>query len=150
VRKPQSSAFSASSRPRPSTDDPRRATRERALQVLRDWDARRAAAFARADVVALGRLYVRGSGLARQDLAVLRDYARRDVRVTELVPQVASARVLTASEDVVELAVVERVGVTRVAVGAQERVLAPSRFARHVLRFERVRGSWRLSSVRVA
>lgn len=118
--------------------------------MLRDWDARRAAAFASADPVALGRLYVRGSGLARQDLTVLRDYTRRDVRVTELVPQVTSARVLTASGKVVELALVERVGVTRVAVGARERALAPSRFARRTVRFERVLGSWRLSSVRVA
>jgi hypothetical protein len=129
-------------------ETPRRDARTEALQVLRDWDRRRAAAFVARDPVALSALYKAGSGLARQDLATLRGYQRRDVRVVDLGSQVASAQVLIASHDVLELRVVERLGVVRVAVDGVRRSLAPSRFERRVLRFERVGSGWRLSSAR--
>jgi hypothetical protein len=147
---PSASASSASSASgvtdRPATVP---AARIRALEVLREWDARRAEALARADASALRELYVPGSGLARQDLALLAAYERRGVRLTGVVHQVTSVEVRLVTSRSLQLTVVERLAAARAGLGGEvERDLAGSRFARRTLRFERVRGSWRLSSVR--
>ena len=126
---------------------------ERALAVLREWDSRRSQAFATDDAVSLRRLYVADSPLADRDLAVLRDYRERGLRVLQTEQQVVSVEVHDAGPREVTLSVVERLGTARVelvkpstgATTAPERALPASTFARRVLRFERTRGQWRLS-----
>ena len=65
-----------------------------ALEVLHEWDVRRARAWARADLDALRALYVRGSGAGRADVRLLRAYRARGLVVRRLVTQVFAVRVL--------------------------------------------------------
>lgn len=125
----------------------------RALTVLRAWDSRRSQAFAADDEHRLRRLYAAGSPLAEQDLAVLRDYRQRGVRLLQAEQQVVSVEVHDASPREVTMTVVERLAASRVGLAddangtttAPERALPASAFTRRVLRFEHARGGWRLS-----
>lgn len=126
--------------------------RMHALSVLREWDSRRSAAFAADDEQALSRLYVTGSALADQDLAVLRAYRERGLRVLHAQQQVLSVEVHDAGPRRVTMSVVERLAAARVEVDARStgaptvrHRLPASGFTRRVLRFEHTRGSWRLS-----
>jgi hypothetical protein len=65
-----------------------------AVAVLRRWDARRSRAYADADPAALRELYVTGSRAGAADLAVLRGYRERDLRVTGMRTQVLGLRVV--------------------------------------------------------
>jgi len=65
-----------------------------AVGVLRRWDARRSRAYADADPAALRALYVAGSRAGAADLAVLRGYRQRDLRVTGMRTQVLGVRVV--------------------------------------------------------
>jgi hypothetical protein len=67
-----------------------------ALRVLREWDARRSRAYARADVAGLRALYVPGSRTGDADAALLRTYRERGLRVTEMRTQILQARVVRA------------------------------------------------------
>ena len=78
----------------PRVVEPRRADLVVALEVLRHWDARRAAAWADADVRALRRLYVPGSGAGRADARLLEAYGARELVVRRLETQVFAVRVL--------------------------------------------------------
>ncbi len=63
-----------------------------AAALLRDWDARRSAAYAAADVAALRSLYADGSIAGRRDVAVLRSYRARGLRVVGLTTQLLDVR----------------------------------------------------------
>jgi hypothetical protein len=78
-----------------------------ALRVLRAWDGLRSRAYARADAAALARLYAPGSRAGAADLAVLRGYRERGLRVTGMRTQVLSATVLRQSERRIELLVTD-------------------------------------------
>lgn len=78
-----------------------------ALQVLRGWDRRRARAYARGDPQALADLYVRGSRTADADLAVLRGYRARGLRVTSMRTQVLGMRLLQRSRSRLTLLVTD-------------------------------------------
>ena len=69
------------------------------LRALHHWDAQRAIAYRTDDAQSLRDLYARGSSAARADLAVLRAYDRRGVRVTTMTPQVLSFTVLDRGPD---------------------------------------------------
>ena len=155
---PDEGPVAAATEPLPSTQgaDPRTGAqvtgRSQALSVLREWDSRRSAAFAADDERSLSRLYVPGSPLASQDLAVLRGYRERGLRVLHAEQQVVSVEVHETSSQQVTMSVVERLAAGRVEVvpsmGAStrpDRPLPASGFSRRVLRFERTRGEWRLS-----
>jgi hypothetical protein len=152
VRPPTTPATAATASATP-VDTRGRVERERAVRVLREWDARRSAALAAGDTAALRRLYVDASPLARQDVRVLRRYQERGVRLTSVSQQVASVRVRVSGRRVVEVGVVERLavaGVRPVGSGAEPRTLATTRYVRRELRFVRSAGGWRLSSARAA
>jgi|GEM_PF-2416921 len=58
------------------------------LAVLRDWDRARSAAWARGDVAALRRIYAAGSSVGAHDVAMLRRWVDRGLRVRRMVMQV--------------------------------------------------------------
>ncbi|TIC85586.1 hypothetical protein [Nocardioides sp. GY 10127] len=89
----------------------------RARQLVTAWDARRAVAWAASDPLTLRRLYERGSSAGRADVAMLRAWQDRGLRVADL-----DTRVL-AVESLVDRPRLVRVRVTdQLAGGTVERV----------------------------
>jgi hypothetical protein len=130
----------------PLADD-RRAPEARALGVLRRWDVRRAAAWSAGDPAALARLYVRGSRTGAEDVADLRRWVRRGLRVTGLHQQVASLVLRRRSAHRVVAVVTDRT-VDGVAVGAARRTALPaSAWATHRVVLLQVGDSWRVAEV---
>lgn len=94
----------------------------RALRLLRDWDARRAAAYTAGDPQLLRRLYAPGSRAGARDARVLRGYAARGLVVDGLTLQVIEARLVAETPGLVRIRVVDRVGGGSVReVGSQHR-----------------------------
>lgn len=117
------------------------------LQLLHDWDAARADAWERADPVALSALYVPGAAAGVEDVALLRRYRARGVRLQGIRMQVLSVRVVVARDAWVRLAVVERFA------GAQARTshgvsdLPAGRAVRRVIDLRRSATGWRVAAV---
>lgn len=121
---------------------------EHALAVLRAWDGRRAEAWARADGATLRGLYTDRSRAGRRDVAMLRSWAGRGLRVEGLRMQVLAARVRVANERRIVLVVTDRVA-HAVAVGTGVRSVLPRDAAStRIVSLRRVAGEWRASSVR--
>jgi len=91
----------------------------RALDVLRAWDRRRAAAWAAGDPAALRALYVPGSRTGRRDLAMLAAYGQRGLRVTAMRRQVLALRVRWNGPAALTLVVTDRLAEARVAGGTR-------------------------------
>jgi len=86
---------------------------------LSAWDERRSAAWAEGDAGALASLYADGSGAGAADVRLLRDYARRGLRVEGMATQVLGLRVAARSPGRLELVVTDRVvGAEAVGSGA--------------------------------
>ena len=119
-----------------------------ALRLLAAWDSRRSEALAAQDRAALAQLYVPGTGLLRQDLALLEAYERRGVRVVDLTTQLREAEVLAAGSHRLRLRVVERLAGAgfRTADRGYRRVPG-SQYDTRVLTLRRSASGWRLSSV---
>ncbi|MEV5001855.1 hypothetical protein [Nocardioides sp. LML1-1-1.1] len=79
-----------------------------ALAVLREWDRARAAAWERGDPVALRSLYVPGSRAGRADVAMLRRWQERGLRVRGMRMQVLAVAVRARGPDRVVLVVTDR------------------------------------------
>ncbi|WP_109508695.1 hypothetical protein [Nocardioides speluncae] len=122
--------------------------RERALMVLRDWDARRSEAYATADVTALMRLYAADSSAGANDVAMLRRYAARGLRVTGIRTQILAADVRELSATTMRLRVTDRMVGAR-AVSRSETVDLPrDRASTRTISFVRRHGSWVVAEVR--
>ena len=124
----------------------------RAARILRDWDQRRAQAYARADLAALRRLYVAGSSAGTADVRLLRDYRRRGLRVTGLRTQLLAVDVLARGAGRLRVEVTDRVH-GGVVVGRRSRVPLPRDAAttRVVsLRRSSPGPAWRVAAVRPA
>lgn len=116
--------------------------------MLAAWDARRAAAWAESDPVALASLYVDGAGAGAADVRLLRDYLRRGLRVEGLTTQVLALRVVGRSADRLELVVTDRV-VGAQAVGAGAPVALPvGRPSTRRVVLVRDDGSWVVATAR--
>lgn len=120
----------------------------RALAVLHRWDVRRARAWARADPTALVRLYAPGSLTGRRDVAMLRRWRSRGLRVRGLRMQVLTARVRLLSRDRVVLVVTDRVVGANAVGSAGATPLPRDRASRHVIALVLRQGEWRVSEVR--
>jgi hypothetical protein len=119
-----------------------------ALAVLRDWDVRRAAAWAAGDETGLTALYTDGSAAGRHDRAMLRRYLARGLRVRGLRMQVLAGSVRARTHDRIALVVTDRVA-HAVAVGNGIRVDLPrDRASRRTVVLCRVEGEWRVARVR--
>lgn len=80
-----------------------------ALAILHGWDAARGAAYAAGDADRLAALYTPGSTAGARDVSVLRSYAAHGWRITSLVSQVRSVRVLDGADGRWRLRTVDRV-----------------------------------------
>ena len=120
----------------------------RSLVVLRSWDHARATAWAQGDAAALRRLYVDGSAAGRRDVAMLRRWTDRHLRVRGMSMQVLGVRLRARTERRIVLDVTDRL-VGAYAVGGGRRIALPADNAStRRLEFRRVDGRWLLASVR--
>ena len=118
-----------------------------AIGVLRRWDARRSRAYAAADAAALRALYVPGSRTGGADLAVLRGYRERDLRVTGMRTQVLGVRVVERTPRRLTLVVTD-VLASAVAASRDRRWALPrDRPSTRRVVFVRVRGRWLVAEV---
>jgi hypothetical protein len=116
--------------------------------VLSAWDARRAEAWSRADPSDLARLYTARSRAGASDVADLRRWRARHLRVVGLRQQVARLRVLVDTSRWLSLAVTERT-VDGVAVRGHRRTALPtSGWVTHWIRMRYVHGRWLVDEVR--
>jgi hypothetical protein len=97
-----------------------------AAAVLHAWDDRRASAWAAGEPAALRRLYVAGSPAGSADVAMLRSWRRRGLRVEGLRMQLLDLEVRRASPARLDLVVTDRLsGAVGVGVGPGVRVALP-------------------------
>ena len=118
-----------------------------ALSLLREWDHRRARAWADGDTAALAGLYTRGSRTGSHDRAMLAAYAARGLRVTGLRTQVLNATLRSWAPGRITLEITDRV-VGAHAVGRGVRIPLPrDRPSTRVISLRRVSGQWRVGEV---
>ncbi len=118
-----------------------------ASRVLRVWDHRRAAAWSHADPAALTQLYTGGSRAGARDVAELRRWRDRGLRVVGLRQQVAEIHVRDATSRRLVLQVTDRT-VDGVAVDGHRRTTLPgSAWTTHRIRLLRAEGRWRVDEV---
>lgn len=117
------------------------------VEVLREWDEARAAAYATGSVASLRELYAAGAGAS--DVRLLRSYVRRGYRVEGMRMQLLAVRVLTERPGCWRLRVTDRLTGAQ-AVGYGERLALPrDRASTRTVRLERGRDDrWRVVSVR--
>ena len=121
-----------------------------AVGVLRDWDRRRAAAWADGDAGALRALYTRRSAAGSADVALLQEYAARGLAVRDLRMQLLSVRVLVDRPRQLVLEVIDRVaGATAVRATdpAASRRLPADIATTRVLLLRRVGERWLMARV---
>jgi hypothetical protein len=119
----------------------------RALGVLREWDRRRARAWARADPAALADLYAGRSRTGRLDRAMLAAYHSRGLRVRSMDRQVLALRVRACTPRRISLLLTDRL-VDAVAVGRGQRTGLPAGApAIRRVDLRRDAGRWRVSEV---
>jgi hypothetical protein len=116
--------------------------------VLADWDARRARAWADGDVAALRRLYVHGSRSGRADAGMLASYVDRGLTVRGLRTQVLALEVLDASVDVVDVRVTDRVAGAEAVDGRTVVPLPDDRPSTRRVVLRLVEGEWLVDEVR--
>jgi hypothetical protein len=121
-----------------------------ASAVLHDWDDRRAAAWSAGDVGALRSLYVARSPAGRADVAMLRAWRDRDLRIEGMRMQLLDLDVRRASADRLDLVVTDRL-TGAVGVGPGVRLPLPQDriSSRRLVMVER-QGVWRVAEVTAA
>jgi hypothetical protein len=124
----------------PAADGPR--------DVLDDWDARRARAWAAGDVAALRRLYVDASRTGRADARMLASYVDRGLTVRGLRTQVLALEVLDASPDVVDVRVTDRLVGAEAVDGRTVVPLPDDRPSTRRVTLRLVEGEWLVDEVR--
>jgi hypothetical protein len=123
--------------------------RSAAIAVLRDWDRRRAAAWADGAARSLRGLYTPRSPAGAADVALLRSYADRGLVVHGLRMQLLAVRLIVDRPARLELEVTDRVvGATAVRVSdARAGVLPADAATTRVLVLRRVDGRWLMARV---
>ncbi|UNX56585.1 hypothetical protein MF406_18235 (plasmid) [Georgenia sp. TF02-10] len=122
-----------------------------AVAVLHSWDRARAAAWARGDVGALRRLYLPGSAAGDRDIAMLRRWSARGLRVRRVRMQVLATRARLATADRLVLVVTDRLAsgaVVERTAGPTDLRLPRDGVSTRRLAFRRTADRWVLASVR--
>lgn len=115
------------------------------VEVLHSWDERRATAWAAADPTALARLYTPGSPAGAADVAMLRTWQRRGLRVEHLQMQLLAVETRRRTRGRLVLVVSDRVA-SAVAVGdGVRRTLPRDAVTTRRLVLVRVAGEWRVA-----
>lgn len=118
-----------------------------ALSVLRQWDARRAAAWAAGDTGVLRALYTPDSVAGRRDVSMLRRWVDRGLRVRGMQMQVLGSTVVEETADRLVVRITDRL-TGAVAVGRGSRVVLPSdRESTRTISLRRIAGEWRVAAV---
>lgn len=120
-----------------------------AVHVLHDWDRARARAWAAGDTAALGRLYAPRSDAGRHDVAMLRRWVVRGLRVRRMTMQVLAVALRYRSDRRLVLVVTDRLSSAEaVAIdGDTPRLLPRDGATTRRLEFRRTAHRWLLSSV---
>lgn len=122
--------------------------RAEAVSVLAEWDRRRSAAWAAGDPDGLARLYAPGSRAGRADVAMLRRWLDRGLRVTGLRMQVLDVHADEAEGPRRELVVTDRLAGGE-AVGRRTRSPLPrDGWSTRRIVLEQAERAWRVVSVR--
>lgn len=119
------------------------------LAVLRDWDRARANAWARGDVAALRRIYVPGSSAGSRDLAMLRTWVERGLRVRRMTMQVHAVELRVRTERRIVLLVTDRLAdavAVPAAGGGEARPLPRDGLTTRRLEFRLVGRRWMLAA----
>jgi hypothetical protein len=125
-------------------------TPARPAAVLHDWDDRRAAAWSAGDVAGLRDLYVPGSAAGHADVAMLRAWRERGLRVEGMRMQLLDLDVRRASAARLDLVVTDRLtGAVAVGPGVRRPLPRDGLTSRRVVLVER-EGAWRVADVRAA
>lgn len=120
-----------------------------AADILRAWDRRRGRAWARGDADALAGLYLAGSRAGAADVAALRRWTSRGLRVVGLQTQVLEVAVAAETGRRVRLVVTDRLVGGEAVGGSGARVPLPTdRASTRVITLERVDGRWLVDEVR--
>lgn len=135
---------------RPAATAAAPAVTDPAVEVLRTWDVRRAAAWASDDPGALRRLYTPGSRTGRADVALLGAYAARGVDVTGLRTQLLAVDVVERSADRVVLVVTDRLAHVEVSHDGRTLALPSDRPSTHRVTLVLVGDTWLVDEVRPA
>ena len=112
--------------------------------MLREWDQRRAAAWASGDLAALRSLYVPRSTAGERDAARLSRWLDQGLRVRRLETQVLKVRVLAERRDAVRLAVTDRIARAETSSGLRLPGDAASTWR---ITMRRVGGEWKVAAV---
>jgi hypothetical protein len=116
-----------------------------ASAALHDWDDRRASAWAAGDPAALHALYVPRSAAGRADVAMLREWQRRGLRVEGVRMQLLDLEVRRASADRLELVVTDRLtGAVATGPGVRRALPRDHATTRRVV-LVRGGGEWRVA-----
>lgn len=119
-----------------------------AADVLRDWDRRRAAAWASGDAGALAALYVPGASAGRADVAMLTAWTARGLAVDELTTQLLAVQVRARGRSRWVLRVRDRVtGAVAAGAGRAQPLPGGTTSERDVV-LRMVGGDWLVASVR--
>ena len=119
------------------------------LAVLRNWDRARSSAWARADVPALRRLYAPGSDAGAHDVAMLRRWVERGLRVRGMTMQVLSVDLRVRTERRIVLDVTDRLADALAVPAGGGRAVALPRdgLTTRRLAFRATGGGWLLTAV---
>ncbi len=137
-------AGSAASAPRAERPPP---AEPQAAVVLREWDQRRAAAYATGDVDGLSALYAEGSAAGAADVRLLLRYVDRNLVVRGMRMQVLSLDVLRSTSAALRLRVTDRLWGAEALDGSRVVPLPRDRPTTRVVRLRRVEGEWKVASV---
>lgn len=117
------------------------------LAVLHDWDRRRAAAWAAGDPHALRRLYVAGSRAGLRDVAMLRQWRSRGLRVSGIEMQTWAGEVVHQTSTRLTLRVIERLRRARAEGEGRGRALPSGGAGVRLVTLWRVDGRWCVAAV---
>jgi len=123
------------------------ATTDPAVEVLRTWDLRRAAAWSSADPGALRRLYTPGSRTGRGDVALLGAYAARGVDVAGLRMQLLAVHVLERTAGRVVLVVTDRLAQVEASHDGRPLALPSDLPSTHRVELVRAGETWLVAEV---
>lgn len=115
--------------------------------ILAAWDRARARAWAEGDPLALAALYTETSSAGDTDVARLKEWQDRGLRVTGLETQMLSLRVRAETDERLVLVVTDRVVGGRVVGAGREMALPEDRPSTRTIVLRRVRGRWLVADV---